>query len=130
VRRSLLLSLLGLTVLVACGGGPARNDDPAVLDACLEWSNEVCHLAAACVEPADWDSGIRARFGSSADDCYVKLLNRCQTNQTSNPFGPSCGPGKVVDQAALDACVFDVYNVLCNTWTPDVGDCQDVCVPG
>jgi hypothetical protein len=125
MRRLLLAALL----VNACGGGEPAPDQDAV-SACLEWSYEVCRLARACVLPPDRDDEIRARFGETADDCDAKLAKLCRTNQTGDVFGPSCGPGKVVDHNALDACVSDIYNVPCSAWTPDVGDCRDVCVGG
>ena len=116
--------------VTACGGGTTRATSSATIDACQDWSYEVCRLMRACVLPADRDAAIQARFGETADDCDPKLAERCQSNQTGDVFGPSCGPGKVVDTGALDACIRGIYNVACTAWTPDVGDCRDVCVGG
>jgi hypothetical protein len=121
--RRLVLAVLLLT---ACSSDAAP--DPEAVSACLQWSYEVCRLVRACVLPPDWDAEIQARFGETADDCDAKLGKSCRTND--NTFGPRCGPGKVVDQAALQTCIMGIYNVSCSAWTPDVGDCPDVCVGG
>jgi hypothetical protein len=124
--------LAGLIAVAGCGSG--KNDgstmiDPAAQGACLDWANGVCRLAYLCVDEASRDAAFQARFGTDSEACWMGLLNRCQSNQAgATAFGPSCGPGKTVNQAAAATCRTDLETLACTDWlvTP-AGNCGGIC---
>jgi len=126
MRRWVLLALVSV---FGCGGSKGGGAvDPASLDACLAWSNGVCRLAFLCVDAAAQDAAFQARYGADTDACFNKLMARCQSNQSGDVFGPSCGPGKVVNQAALQTCQDDLDSLLCTEWTASpAGNCAGIC---
>jgi hypothetical protein len=95
-------------------------------DFCLQWANGVCRLAYLCVDAAAQDAAFHARYGTSTDNCWQGLEKLCTSNQTT--FGPSCGPGKMVNQAAATTCTDRVDTQSCVDWmaTP-AGGCENVC---
>ena len=125
------LALLGFVAFLGCGssGGGGGAVDPGALDACLAWANGVCRLAYLCVDPANQDAAFHARYGSSDQTCFDALMKRCQSNQTgSGAFGPSCGPGKVVNQSAVTTCQGTLDSLACTDWTAmPSGGCEGIC---
>ena len=121
-----------LMLVFGCGGGSSAPVDPASLDACLAWANGVCRLAYLCVDSASQDAAFHAQYGSSNDTCWEGLAKRCQTNQPpSSAFGPSCGPGKTVNQTALTLCQDDLQSMACTEWQAmPAGNCQSICGGG
>ena len=129
MRRWLVaLALIGVS---GCGGGSKGGAvDPGALDACLAWSNGVCRLAFLCVDdPAAQDAAFKAHYGADMDACFTKLMARCQSNQSgSDVFGPSCGPGKVVNQTAVQTCKDNLDTLSCVDWmTGQDGNCGGIC---
>ena len=123
--------LAGLIAVAGCGG---KNDgsgtvDPASQSACLDWANGVCRLAYLCVDEASRNADFQSRFGADMEACWMGLLNRCLSNQSaSSAFGPSCGPGKVVNQSAVTACRDDLDTLLCADWLVNqAGNCSNLC---
>jgi hypothetical protein len=124
------LAWLALIAVSGCGGGSKSGGavDPGALDACLAWSNGVCRLAFLCVDATAQDATFKARYGADMDACFMKLMARCQSNQSGDVFGPSCGPGKVVNQTALQTCKDDLQTLSCVDWTPSpAGNCAAIC---
>ena len=119
---------LALVLLVGCGGGDGQID-PASEDACLLWANGVCRLAYLCVDTASRDAAYLAMFGPDSDNCFQGLLKRCTSNQpASDSFGPSCGPGKTVNQTALQSCDSNLMSLSCVAWaTARAGGCENIC---
>src|SRR5437763_10322637 len=108
------LMVVCLVAMAGCGGSSGGGKvDPGALDACLAWTNGVCRLAFLCIDPSAQDAAFQARYGTTMDACLDKLLARCQSNQTGQTFGPSCGPGKVVDQTAAQACQDRLETLSC-----------------
>jgi hypothetical protein len=128
MRRWVVLALIAVS---GCGGDGSKSGgavDPASLDACLAWSNGVCRLAFLCVDTPARDAVFLGRYGADTDACFNKLMARCQANQSGDVFGPSCGPGKVVNQAALQICQDDLDTLLCTDWTASqAGNCLGIC---
>lgn len=126
MRKHVFVSLM---LLLGCGGGSSAPVDPASLDACLAWANGVCRLAYLCVDTTAQDAAFRALYGTGSDTCWEGLAKRCETNQpASGAFGPSCGPGKSVDQAALTVCQDDLQAMTCAEWTAaPAGGCESIC---
>jgi hypothetical protein len=120
--------LLALVFLAGCGGGNGPVD-PASEDACLLWANGICRLAYLCVDTASQDAAFLAMFGPDFDNCFQGLLKRCTSNQpATDSFGPSCGPGKTVNQTALRACDNDLMSLSCVDWTnARAGGCESIC---
>jgi len=118
-----------LMMVVACGGGSSAPVDPASLDACLAWANGVCRMAYVCVDTAGQDAAFHALYGTGSDTCWEGLSKRCQSNQpTSSAFGPSCGPGKTVNQATLTLCQDNLDGMACADWTAaPAGGCEGIC---
>lgn len=125
------LILAGLAMFLACGGGSGGGPvDPAARDFCLEYSNGVCRLAYICVDAAAQDAAFHARYGASMDTCWMAINKLCVSNQTgSNTFGPSCGPGKTVNQASATTCNDDLFSTSCVDWTTAQAGagCEEVC---
>jgi hypothetical protein len=128
------LFLVAMATSIGCGGGSSSNGgngpvDPASLDFCLQWANEVCRLAYLCVDSASQDDAFHARFGSSMDNCWQGIEKLCTSNQTgAQTFGPSCGPGKTVNQASSTACTDNLASELCGDWkAAPAGQCEAVC---
>lgn len=123
------LGLMALAILAGCGGAGGGQVDPAIQDACLLWANGVCRLAYLCVDTASRDAAFFARFGPDSDNCFQGLLERCISNQpAANAFGPSCGPGKSVDQTALQTCDDNLVSLSCVDWaTAPSGGCENIC---
>jgi hypothetical protein len=127
MRKCVVVSWM---VLLGCGGGSSSAPvDPASLDACLAWANGVCRLAYLCVDTAAQDAAFHARYGTGTDTCWEGLAKRCESNQAaSGAFGPSCGPGKTVNQAALTLCQDDLESMTCADWTAaPAGGCESIC---
>jgi len=116
-------------LFVGCGGGSSAPVDPASSDACLAWANGVCRMAYACVDTTSQDAAFRALYGTGSDTCWQGLSKRCESNQpTSSAFGPSCGPGKTVNQAALTLCLDSLESMACADWAAaPAGGCETIC---
>ena len=124
------LVLVPLLLAAGCGGGSASGTvDPASEDFCLHWANAVCRLAYLCVDATSQDAAFRALYGTGTDTCWSGLEKRCTTNQTgSQAFGPSCGPGKKVNQTASQTCTDTLDTQSCVDWTAaPSGGCDSVC---
>jgi hypothetical protein len=125
------LGLVSTLMIVGCGGGGGSSApvDPASLDACLAWTNGVCRMAYLCVDTAAQDAAFQALYGNGSDTCYDVLPKRCESNQPAgNTFGPSCGPGKIVNQAALATCTANLDSMSCTEWTTaPTGGCENIC---
>jgi hypothetical protein len=131
------LALAAAMSMTGCGGGSSNNNgtgavDPASLDFCIHWANGVCRLAYLCVDASSQDATFHARYGTGMDSCWQGLQKLCTSNQTgAQTFGPSCGPGKVVNQALSMACTDDLDSQSCNTWmSAQAGNCGGVCASG
>jgi hypothetical protein len=117
-------------MMLACGGGSGSGPtDPAASDFCLAYANGICRLAYICVDAADQDAAFHARYGASMDTCWMSINKLCASNQTgSNTFGPSCGAGKTLDQAASQTCIDDLFSMSCVDWkAAPAGGCEGVC---
>src|SRR5262245_48540621 len=122
------MALLALVAIGGCGGGKGGMVDPGALDACLVWTNGICDYAFTCVDASAQDAAFKARYGTSKDNCLDKMLARCQSNQTGDVFGPSCGPGKVVNQTAVEACRDAFIGLACVDWMPaPTQGCESIC---
>jgi hypothetical protein len=121
--------LMMLAILAGCGGGSGGQVDPASEDACLRWANGVCRLAYLCVDSAARDAAFLALYGPDSDNCFQGLLGRCTSNQSvGNAFGPSCGPGKTVNQSALQTCDDNLMSLSCVDWgAAPAGGCEGIC---
>ena len=122
--------LVSLMLVVGCGGGSSSAPvDPASLDACLAWANGVCRMAYLCVDSASQDAAFQALYGTGSDTCWDGLAKRCESNQpTGSAFGPSCGPGKTVNQAALTLCQDNLQSMTCADWeVAPAGGCETMC---
>jgi hypothetical protein len=127
MRKQVLVSLM---LLLGCGGsGSNAPVDPASLDACLAWANGVCRLAYLCVDTTAQDAAFHALYGTGTDTCWEGLAKRCESNQpATGAFGPSCGPGKAVNQATLTLCQDDLQSMTCTEWTAaPAGGCESIC---
>jgi len=120
---------LALAIFAGCGGGGGQVD-PASQDACLLWANGVCRLAYLCVDTSSRDAAFQARYGPDSDNCFQGLLGRCTSNQPADDsFGPSCGPGKMVSQTALQSCENNLLGLSCADWQGSTaGGCENICV--
>jgi hypothetical protein len=126
------LAAIGALLMLGCSGSSSGDKgaiDPAAEDFCLQWANDECRLAYLCTDAAAQDATFHARFGSSMDDCWQGLEQRCKSNQNgSGAFGPSCGPGKSVNATAATACADNLPTQSCTTWTAaPAGGCDAVC---
>jgi hypothetical protein len=128
------LVFASVTMILGCGGAGATSSnagpvDPAALDFCLAWANGVCRLAYLCVDTAAQDAAFRTRYGTGMDNCWQGLQKLCTSNQTgSQTFGPSCGPGKTVNQSSSKTCTDSLSSQSCVTWrAAQAGGCEDVC---
>jgi hypothetical protein len=128
------LVLAGVIVILSCSGGSSSKDggpvDPGALDFCLDYANSVCRLAYLCTDTAAQDATFHARYGASMDDCWQGIEKLCTSNQSgSTAFGPSCGPGKKVNDAAATVCADSLLSTTCTEWTatPSGAACQSVC---
>jgi hypothetical protein len=129
------LYLAGVVFGLACSssGGSSNGTaavDPAALDFCIQFGNEECRLAYLCVDSGSQDAAFHARFGKSQDDdCWQTVQKRCTSNQTgSDSFGPSCGPGKIVNPDSASACTDSLASESCADWTAaPAGACAAVC---
>ena len=121
--------LMAFVMLAGCGGGSGGQVDPASEDACLLWANGVCRLAYLCVDTAARDAAFLALFGPDSGNCFQGLLERCTSNQpASDAFGPSCGPGKTVNQSAVQTCDDNLMSLSCADWvTTPSGGCDSIC---
>ena len=134
--RTRNLVVAGAMAMMACGGGSPSGGtaavDPASLDFCIHWGNAVCRLAYLCVSAASQDAAFHARYGSSMDDCWQGLQKICTSNQTgAQTFGPSCGPGKVVNQTTAMTCTDNLDSESCVDWmNAQAGNCNGVCAAG
>jgi len=127
----LKLCLAGVVLLLGCSSdkGSAAPVDPASEDFCLHWANAVCRLAHQCVDAGAQDAAFHARYGANMGDCWQSIEPLCTSNQSgSQTFGPSCGPGKKVNDALANACTDALESESCALWTatPD-GPCDSVC---
>jgi len=120
--------LMALVILAGCGGGGGQVD-PASEDACLRWANGVCRLAYLCVDTSARDAAFFALYGPDSDNCFQGLVGRCTSNQPiGNAFGPSCGPGKTVNQTALQICDNNLMSFSCVDWEgAPAGGCESLC---
>lgn len=123
-----------VVIALGCGGGSTKNEgtgavDPNSLDFCLQWANGVCRLAYLCTDATSQDAAFHARFGASQDTCWEGLEKLCTSNQSgSQAFGPSCGPGKVVNTGAAQTCTDNLDTQSCATWqAAPAGACDAVC---
>jgi len=126
------LRAVSLLMVVGCGGaggGSSAPVDPSSLDACLAWSNGVCRLAYLCVDTASQDAAFQSLYGTSRANCEDGLSKRCTSNQPAGKaFGPSCGPGKTVNQTALTTCEDNLESMFCTDWTTSpAGGCENIC---
>jgi len=123
-----VVSLLALGCSSSSDQGNAAVD-PASQDFCLEWANGVCRLAYLCVDASAQDAAFHARYGNSKDGCWQSVEKFCTSNQTgSNTFGPSCGPGKKVNQELASACSLSLDAETCELWqAAPAGACTAVC---
>jgi len=121
--------ILVLVIVAGCDGGGGGGVDPASEDACLLWANGVCRLAYLCVDTAARDAAFLALFGPDSDNCFQGLLDRCTSNQPAgDAFGPSCGPGKTVNQSAVQTCEDNLMSLSCVDWvTTPSGGCDSMC---
>ena len=125
-----------MAMMGACGGGSPSGGtaavDPESLDFCIHWGNAVCRLAYLCVNTASQDAAFHARYGSSMDDCWQGLQKVCTSNQAgAQTFGPSCGPGKVVNQTTAMTCTDNLESESCADWmNAQAGNCNGVCAAG
>ncbi|HEY0469488.1 MAG TPA: hypothetical protein VGC79_35105 [Polyangiaceae bacterium] len=124
------------SVVLALGCSSSGSDksgtaavDPAAEDFCLHWANGVCRLAYQCVDPGAQDAAFHSRYGASQEDCWQSVEKYCTSNQTgSGSFGPSCGPGKKVNDALSSACTDGLEAESCSAWTAlPAGPCDTVC---
>lgn len=122
--------LFGVVLLLGCSSDKGSAAvDPASEDFCLKWANDVCRLAYLCVDAGAQDAAFHSRYGASQDDCWQSVEKHCTSNQSgSSAFGPSCGPGKKVNDALANACTDGLESESCALWTPaPAGPCESVC---
>ena len=122
--------LAGVALLLGCSSDKGSAAvDPASEDFCLKWANDVCRLAYLCVDTGAQDAAFHSRYGASQDDCWQSVEKHCTSNQSgSQAFGPSCGPGKQVNDALANACTDGLESESCTVWTAaPAGPCGSVC---
>ncbi len=135
-KRFWVGALVGVVAVAGMGcssnsdsGQSGGTTDPASLDFCLHWANDVCRLAYQCADSAAQDTSFHARYGKTQDDCWQSIEPLCASNQSgAQAFGPSCGPGKHVNSAAANTCTDALESDACADWTAaPAGTCDTVC---
>jgi hypothetical protein len=124
-----------LAVVVLALGCSSASDkgsaavDPASEDFCLKWANAVCRMAYQCVDAGAQDAAFHSRYGATKDACWQSLEPRCTSNQSGGQaFGPSCGPGKKVNDTLADVCTDALDIESCVSWNvAPAGPCSAVC---
>lgn len=130
--RKLGLAGLVLGLGLGCSSSSDKGSatvDPAAEDFCLQWANDVCRLAYLCVDASAQDAAFHSRYGASKESCWEGLEPRCKSNQSgSSAFGPSCGPGKKVNDDLASACTQSLELETCAVWmVAPAGACDLAC---
>jgi hypothetical protein len=129
--RKLLITSVAIVLGCSSGNGGTKDAgpvDPAALGFCLHWANGVCRLAYLCTDAGSEDAAFHDRYGQSQENCWEGIEKLCTGNQSSSPFGPTCGPGKVVNAASAQACADDLDTESCIAWkAAPAGACESVC---
>jgi hypothetical protein len=127
------LALATMIVILGCGSSSKKDAgpvDPDSLDFCINYGNGICRLAYLCTDASAQDAAFHARYGASMDNCWEGIQKVCTSNQSgSSAFGPSCGPGKTVNDAAAMVCSDSLQSATCTEWmaAPSGAACQTVC---